>query len=325
MISLSTTRHDRRTLVVVYNGRRLTSILGAEDFQGKRVERLSAPAIIAASGEPITSGLLPSSAGYYPQARGHRASRPAGDWRHALLLCLDGEGVVDLPAERHRLTAGSLALLRPFEYHSYAADDRHPWSLYWIHFSGRFAADYYEALTASGRRTCTSVAIDAELIHAFENVMRACAQGGDHRSLVQASGALHHLLTDLYVRLGPAPAPIPDVRTRIERSMRAMQAHPDATLSIREFAAAAHLSPMYFAEKFREISGEAPHTYLNRQRIARACELLATTDLKIEIVASSVGFRDAYYFSRAFKQRMGSTPSQYRTQEKSRVSRGNSI
>ena len=60
-------------------------------------------------------------------------------------------------------------------------------------------------------------------------------------------------------------------------------------------------------------NGESFQHCLATLRIERACTLLRESDLSINEVAYSSGFRDALYFRRAFKKCVGLTPSEYRT------------
>jgi AraC-like DNA-binding protein len=47
----------------------------------------------------------------------------------------------------------------------------------------------------------------------------------------------------------------------------------------------------------------------------KACELLTTTELKIDDLANKIGYLNAYVFSRAFKRKYGITPTQYRSRK----------
>jgi YesN/AraC family two-component response regulator len=47
-------------------------------------------------------------------------------------------------------------------------------------------------------------------------------------------------------------------------------------------------------------------------KIQRACYLLDSTGQSVKQVAASVGYDDAYYFSRLFKKTIGVAPNEYR-------------
>lgn len=71
----------------------------------------------------------------------------------------------------------------------------------------------------------------------------------------------------------------------------------------------------YLYRLFKDITGSSPQEYLLDYRIRRACTLLKETGLPVNDIARSVGYDDALYFSRLFKQRKGRTPTQYRREK----------
>ena len=69
-----------------------------------------------------------------------------------------------------------------------------------------------------------------------------------------------------------------------------------------------------FSTVFAQETGQTFTEYLTSLRIARARELLRTTDLRSSQIAFEVGYNDAHYFSYLFKKNTGLTPSEYRRQ-----------
>lgn len=83
-------------------------------------------------------------------------------------------------------------------------------------------------------------------------------------------------------------------------------------LTLQELSASVSMSPKYFCRFFSEMTHQTPMDYLNRQRIAKACIQLDTTDDSITDVAYSNGFNDLSYFIRTFKKYKGTTPGKYK-------------
>ena len=52
--------------------------------------------------------------------------------------------------------------------------------------------------------------------------------------------------------------------------------------------------------------------YLTDVRLAKAVELLETTDDKTLVIAEKVGYQEQNYFSHVFKKRVGVSPTKYR-------------
>jgi AraC family transcriptional regulator len=72
------------------------------------------------------------------------------------------------------------------------------------------------------------------------------------------------------------------------------------------------MSPHYFAQLFRQSTGQSPHQYMLAQRIERAKRLLRNRRLSALDVAVLLGFADASHFSKVFRRIVGSTPTRYR-------------
>lgn len=83
-------------------------------------------------------------------------------------------------------------------------------------------------------------------------------------------------------------------------------------LPVAEMAERANMSPRNFARVFRREVGTTPGQYVQRTRIARARELLETTDLPIGQIAGRCGFGAPETFFRSFGRTLGLTPNEYR-------------
>lgn len=81
------------------------------------------------------------------------------------------------------------------------------------------------------------------------------------------------------------------------------------SISLYRLAHNMYLSPVYISKIFKEETGESPINHLIRIRLTKANELLNAGDIPIKAVARSVGYEDAYYFSKLYKKYYGIPPS----------------
>ena len=81
---------------------------------------------------------------------------------------------------------------------------------------------------------------------------------------------------------------------------------------LREISAVISLSASQFTRAFRRSSGESPHSYLLRVRLARARELIETSDNGLSDIAHACGFADQSHMTRLFRSRLGITPGAWR-------------
>ncbi len=83
-------------------------------------------------------------------------------------------------------------------------------------------------------------------------------------------------------------------------------------LSLAELAESVAMSPSHFNRSFKREFGATPHKYLRRVRLMAACDLLASTDMPVSIVAVKTGYYDTSHFSNDFLREWRATPSEYR-------------
>lgn len=83
-------------------------------------------------------------------------------------------------------------------------------------------------------------------------------------------------------------------------------------VSVKDIAAEVGFSPGYFSTRFTQLIGENVLQYVQRVRVLRALQLLATTDLSVDAIAAKVGYRDVATFRSVFRAVTGYTPSLYR-------------
>jgi AraC family transcriptional regulator len=104
--------------------------------------------------------------------------------------------------------------------------------------------------------------------------------------------------------------PMPQLR----RVMEFMTANMDRDLHLDEIAGEAGLSSFHFAREFRAVTGQTPYQYLLDQRIERAKGFLKSEAWPVQEIAAITGFRSPVNFVRAFRQRVGVTPGNWRKQ-----------
>jgi AraC family transcriptional regulator len=149
---------------------------------------------------------------------------------------------------------------------------------------------------------------------AVNDELTAGADGGQ-----LAAESLANLLAVHLIRNASAPRP-PARRTyaalppgKLRAVVEYIEENLDASLTLEQVAAAAHLSACHFARRFKETTGLPPHQYVLARRVERAQQLLHQDgDLSLADVAACVGFSDQSQFSHHFKRVVGVTPRQFR-------------
>jgi len=81
---------------------------------------------------------------------------------------------------------------------------------------------------------------------------------------------------------------------------------------VAQMVAVSGLAERTFKRRFAQATGMAPLDYLHHVRLEEAKQMLESGDASIETIAFEVGYRDASFFNRLFRRKVGLTPAQYR-------------
>ncbi len=85
-----------------------------------------------------------------------------------------------------------------------------------------------------------------------------------------------------------------------------------------DIAEAVGLSYSYVGELFRENTGHSITDYVQNLKMDKARELLSGTQLNLQEIAKRIGYPDSNGFIRAFQNRWGITPGEWRRREKTK-------
>lgn len=99
---------------------------------------------------------------------------------------------------------------------------------------------------------------------------------------------------------------------RLRPAVGLMHEQPGRSWGLAELARAAAMSRTSFAERFRDVAGMPPLTYLHRRRMLLARRALGDDDVRVGSLASELGYSSESAFSAAFKREVGVSPLGYR-------------
>lgn len=90
-----------------------------------------------------------------------------------------------------------------------------------------------------------------------------------------------------------------------------LQAHHQEEITLETLAEHFYVNPTYLSRVFKTATQQTPINYLIQLRLNRAKKLLESSDISVKDAAQSVGYQDAYHFSKLFKKYFGQAPSTF--------------
>jgi AraC family 4-hydroxyphenylacetate 3-monooxygenase operon regulatory protein len=167
-------------------------------------------------------------------------------------------------------------------------------------------------LTALRSPPLPVVSASALLRLAFPELVMELTKGASTNALRVRSLVLL-ILSEIATSVDKQPTERPDEAVaRVNTFLANLRGSCDELWTLDSMAEACDLGRTRFTLLVKEVSGESPIQRLNRIRIAKAHDLLLTTDGTITDIAFACGFSSSQYFSTVFRQFYSATPSEVR-------------
>lgn len=221
----------------------------------------------------------------------------------------EGHGTYTLRGITYALRAGDVFLSPPDETIHYAADAHMPWSYRWVGFNG---------LEAKALLSGTGFSKEQPVLHFDESVPDALlsdiyqARGSQPFQALQMTGRLYLFLA--WLQQQAKEEPMHRLKPGEEYVIHACAfiannfANP---ITVEDIASHVGVCRSRLYRAFQEHMNASPTRYLTRFRMQHACALLSKGGLSVKEIAFSVGFEDPLYFSRRFREIIGSAPTEY--------------
>jgi AraC family transcriptional regulator of arabinose operon len=241
-----------------------------------------------------------------------RVRRPEGYLNYQWLQVVSGTGEVIVGSKRLVVKPGQGFFLFPHEPHSYQPLTE-PWELQWVSFNGSLS----ESLLHRGgiKQSGVYSATDPDILITHMKNMYVIANTSNPFSGIECSKLLYAFLLDLIrsvLSSSSSPSPTQNY-LKLHPVIQFTEANCHRPVTIDEMANCIGVSVQYLCHLFKITLKMRPMEYVNRERINRSKEwMFREPGLKMQDIASRVGFDNASYFSSVFKRIVGKSPEQFK-------------
>lgn len=216
----------------------------------------------------------------------------------------DGIFSTEMDGTTYNLNKGSVILFPPkYKYHYWG---KPPLKYSSIHFTGCFAKKLLDDL---GFYTLPCV-VESEFSHKIKSLIDKMIE----QYLTNAPHLKYSLSCILeQILLTIAIGQIKETGNRtLKKSIKYIHTYYAEKIQIPYLAKLEGLSNSRYITLFTKETGKTPSEYILNLRLNKACELLTTTNMEVNIIGTVVGYKDQYFFSKIFKKHMGISPQGYR-------------
>lgn len=233
---------------------------------------------------------------------------------YALILMVEGKGYYcDARGTKAELQAGDVVLVFPELAHAYGPQPEADWTQIYFVFQGpQFDLWRRHHLISVERPILRLGAADYWQQRLREVVPADVREVGRSGGALRSFGRFLDVLAEM-IAAGNEAEKEPDRDAWLEKSLRLLgQRSAKGWLAPQVVARDVGLSYENFRKRFVQQTSESPGAYQKRRRLEWACAAIYQGQHTMKQIADELGFCDVFHFSKAFKQVIGTTPSEYR-------------
>ena len=224
---------------------------------------------------------------------------------------VSGHGKIIINGQLHEISKGSVFMVEIPSNHQYFFDNNNDhWEFYFILFRPTKLDLEWRDLT---KELGSIFSLDEEstpIMLLKTMYLHACNKKITDRYM--ASSLVYQFVMELYRYASNEgkdhnkwPENITKAITYIEQNFAAFE-------GIEDIADYVSLSKYYFTRLFKKSTGFTPLQYVTKLRLEKAIKLLRETSCSIEEIAVMVGYANASYFIKVFRQWIGYSPGEFR-------------
>ncbi|MDO1446517.1 AraC family transcriptional regulator [Rhodocytophaga aerolata] len=231
---------------------------------------------------------------------------------YQILYICKGEGAFEatgMPPQT--IEAGTVILLYPGTWHRYKPLLSSGWEEYWVGFSGSFAKHLLEQECFNPQNPIIKVGFNTEFLATFEKLLDVVEIREESYQKL-ASFLLIQLLGILYSSVLLSNQKFSRKEKIVGEIKKAITDNWQQAIDFEKLANTHGVSYAWLRKTFKEITGTSLNQYHLSIKLRKAEQLIYETDSTLSEIAYACGFESVHYFSRMYKSKMHTTPSELR-------------
>lgn len=239
---------------------------------------------------------------------------PAERNEFLLHIILDGRGTFTTPSHTYTLEKNSVFLIYPDQTTYYEADADEPWTYIWIGLNGPKAETLLRYAGFTPEHPVAQIPDTSPYEQAIQGILTFCQL--NLSSELRRSEYMYRFAAQLADDLHRPEYNDADQSysgsTYVRYALDYVEHHYQQNIKVADIADYIGISRTHLTNCFNKELRLSPREYLIDYRMNKAKDLLTTTTMPINQVASAVGYEDPLSFSKAFKLITGMSPKSYR-------------
>ncbi len=220
---------------------------------------------------------------------------------------ISGHEYLEIEDKKYELTEGDICIIWPHTKHHYYSDKKNPVEKKWINFTSDTFAKVLEDFALKD----VNVIHNASAQKYFDQLMIVSEKSNYSEEICfDVASILFDLLCHIKKSMDN------DVNNYPSKIARTVKDYLDGSIfkrtTLDDIVRLTFYSKKQITREFKKYYHDTPYNYLINLKIGTAEKLLTMTNLSIKEIADRLCFENQHYFSKAFKNKTGISPINYK-------------
>ena len=231
---------------------------------------------------------------------------------YQLIYITRGSGYFESAScSKTKIEAGMMFMLFPGEWHTFAPDPSTGWDDHGVGFNGSFIDDKIKHGFLTFKNCIFKVGVDERIINTYHEIFDIIYNEKKGFQQMVASLTISLIGRIYYVELNHSFGDSYMSRI-INQAKIIMKEDTTSSKSLEDIASSLNISYSLFRREFKNKCGISPGQYRLEIKLAKAKELLYSTNLSIAEISTKLNFECLGQFSTFFKKKAGIPPLEFR-------------
>jgi AraC-like DNA-binding protein len=222
-----------------------------------------------------------------------------------------GQGILETRDQSVEISAGTVFMILPGQWHRYKPDSSTGWDEYYVGFDGAYADTIFRQPFFKTDSNAFIVGHNMTMLTSFKDIIEKVE--GEHPGYQQQlAGRVMNILGEIVAVVKNQKFQGKEIEKRIREAQFDIRERLNQSINLEDFAERYRMSYSYFRRLFKTYTGLSPAQYHLQLRLQKARELLSSTDKPVKEIAFSLGFESQFHFSKIYKKKFGFSPNKAR-------------
>lgn len=239
--------------------------------------------------------------------------------RYILHYVFQGEGTLYMDDKEFEVKENQFFLLPADVLVHYKASETNPWHYAWVHFHGFKATQLLQEMGLSRKNPVYKAKEENDIL--LQSMIEVISNYEKEYMCIGNMYFLFHHMIELVEKKTKKEVKAEPALAYVRSAINYINIKYCEPIFVHHIANHCGVDRAYLSKIFKHATGYTLQEYLIQFRIKRAKQLLEETDVSIQHVSFSVGYNDAFTFSKVFKRQTGYSPSDWRKQKKNTLNK----